>query len=115
MRRVSSRAKWLAWVGLWAALAPVVQAGGLIRDGIGAISMGRGGTNIAHSDNGAVILDNPAGLVNFDGCNFAELGIDTVIPMLHYKDPFNNTNNSTQPLQIPEFALYHTSEDQSWA
>ncbi|MBX7136238.1 MAG: outer membrane protein transport protein [Fimbriimonadaceae bacterium] len=114
-RHVSGRLKWLGCLALWALLTPTADAGGLIRDGIGAISMGRVGTNIAHSDNGAVILDNPAGLVNFEGRNYVEFGIDTVIPMLHYTDQFNNTNNSTQPLPIPEFAWYHTSEDRSWA
>lgn len=95
-------------------LASAAYADGLIRDGIGAISTGRGGTNIAHSDNSAVILDNPAGIVNFEGRGYAEVGIDTVITDLHYTDPQNNTYNSTQPLPIPEFAAYWTSEDKRW-
>jgi long-chain fatty acid transport protein len=90
-------------------------ADGLVRDGIGAISSGRGGTNIAHSDNGAVMLDNPAGIVNFEGRHFVEVGIDTVITKLRYTDSENYVHNSTQPMPPPEIAYFYTSEDKSWA
>ncbi len=36
------------------------NATGVMLDSIGAVSSGRGGTNIAHSDNGVLIHDNPA-------------------------------------------------------
>jgi long-subunit fatty acid transport protein len=109
------RLRWLGWLYGCAVVCNTALGDGLIRDGIGAISTGRGGTNIAHSDNGAVMLDNPAGIVNFEGRNFAELGVDTLITDLTYSDPQNYTHNSTQPLPIPEIAWYHTSEDKSWA
>ena len=51
-------------VALCSLLAREAAADGLIRDGVGAIPIGRGGTNIAFADNGAVLLDNPAGMVN---------------------------------------------------
>jgi hypothetical protein len=85
MSNVVRRRKWLGCVCFAFGLAFIcnsfknVQADGLVRDGVGAISTGRGGTNIAFSDNGAVMLDNPAGLANFEGGHFAELGIDTII------------------------------------
>ena len=34
---------------------------GVVRDGVGAISTARGGTNLGFADNAAIILDNPAG------------------------------------------------------
>ena len=52
---------------------------GLIRDGVGPISTGRGGTNQAFADNSAIILDNPGALVNVAGSGLAEFGVDTVI------------------------------------
>jgi long-chain fatty acid transport protein len=118
MTSVLSRLAWLGGVSclsVVAFLAGRVQADGLVRDGIGAISIGRGGTNIAFSDNGAVMLDNPAGIANFEGGHFAELGIDTLITDLRYVDLDNDVNSSTQPLPIPEIAYYYTSEDKSWA
>lgn len=121
MTNVVRRRNWLCCVCVAFGLAFLfnglenVQADGLVRDGVGAISTGRGGTNIAFSDNGAVILDNPAGIANFEGGHFAELGIDTLITDLRYTDPNNDVNNSTQPMPIPEIAYYYTSEDKSWA
>jgi long-subunit fatty acid transport protein len=120
MTSVVCRLKWLGGLSCICGLALLtsgvqVHADGLIRDGVGPISTGRGGTNIAFSDNGAVMLDNPAGIANFEGGHFAELGIDTIITDLRYTDPDNDVNSSTQPLPIPEIAYYYTSEDKSWA
>lgn len=107
--------EWCLFAGLWNCMIGTALADGLTRDGIGAISTGRGGTNIAHSDNGAVINDNPAGLVNFDGPNFAELGVDTVITRLNYSDPLNNANNALQPLPIPELAYIYNDDEGRFA
>lgn len=113
--------QWRVWLSgfvcLWGAILCVrsASADGLVRDGVGAISTGRGGTNIAHSDNGAVMLDNPAGIVNFEGRYFAELSMDTLLTNLTYTDPQNYVHSSTQPVPLPEAALYYTSEDKSWA
>ncbi len=73
-------------LGLLLAFAGPAWADGLIRDGVGAVSTGRGGTNIAHSDNGAVLLDNPAGIINAPGRGLFEFGIDTLATDLHYSD-----------------------------
>jgi long-subunit fatty acid transport protein len=96
-------------------LSQLALADGLTRDGVGAISTGRGGTNIAHSDNGAVILDNPAGLVNFSEQNFAELGVDTIICRMNYTDPLNSATNALQPLPIPELAYIYNDEEGRFA
>jgi long-chain fatty acid transport protein len=90
-------------------------ADGLIRDGIGPISIGRGGTNIGHADNGAVILDNPAGMTNFADQNFFEIGADTVITDLRYSDPENRVRNAIQPFPVPQFAYIRGTEDGNFA
>ena len=60
---------WILLCGMCLTLAVVrpAPADGVIRDGLGAFSSGRGGTNIAFADNGEVLYDNPAGIVNTNG------------------------------------------------
>ena len=64
------RRQWIArvacFVALWGVLVGNLRANGLIRDGVGTVSIGRGGTNIAFSDNAVVLLDNPAGIVEIE-------------------------------------------------
>jgi len=74
---------------LLAAATSSTLADGLIRDGVGAISTGRGGVNLGFADNGAIILDNPAGMSNVRGNGLQDLGLDTVICDLDYNDPDN--------------------------
>lgn len=105
----------IAWLCVSGFAINSVLADALVRDGIGAISIGRGGTNIAFADNGAVLNDNPAGLANFQGRFFAELSMDTVITKLKYTDTDNYTHSSTQPFPVPEAALYWRSADRNWA
>ena len=68
------------------ALGGRAVADGVIRDGLGAISCGRGGTNIAFSDNGVILLDNPAGMVNIDGCGLTDIGVDLVFCGMRYAE-----------------------------
>ncbi|HEV3005593.1 MAG TPA: hypothetical protein VGX78_14100, partial [Pirellulales bacterium] len=49
---------WVACASRWA------MADGVVRDGVGSISTGRGGTNLGFADNGAILLDNPGAMVN---------------------------------------------------
>src|SRR5438046_6277232 len=75
-------------------ISPVALADGVVRDGVGPISTGRGATNLGFADNAAIILDNPAGMSNVAGTGLLEGGVDTVIPGIHYTDPDNpNVNN----------------------
>ena len=66
-----------------------VMAEGVLRDSVGARSAGRGGTDIAFSDNGVILLDNPAGMVNIDGQGMAEIGFDFLFTDLKFSDPDN--------------------------
>ena len=97
-------------------LSPCVRADGLIRDGVGAISIGRGGTNIAHSDNAAVLLDNPAGIVNAPGQGLFEAGLDFLTTHIDYsdRDP-NNVEAEFAITPVPPIGLVHKSADGRWA
>jgi long-chain fatty acid transport protein len=98
------------WMQPWPALAD-----GLIRDGIGPISTGRGGTNQGFADNAAIILDNPGSLVNVQGTGLAEVGIDTVITSIDYSNPFNDVASKIRPLPMPVLGYVQKSEDCRWA
>ncbi len=93
----------------------LVRADGLILDGVGPISSGRGGTNQAFSDNAAIILDNPAGMMNVAGNGLAEAGVDTVIPVVNYSDPYNDVQSKIRPLPVPNLGLIRKSADGQWA
>ena len=49
---------------------------GVMLDSMGPVSSGRGGTNIAHSDNGVLIHDNPAALVIWQPEKLQTLGLN---------------------------------------
>ena len=71
-------------------LGPKVYADGAVRNGVGAISLGRGGTNIASADNAVMLLDNPAGMVNVAHSGMTEIGFDILVTDLEYSDPDNH-------------------------
>jgi long-chain fatty acid transport protein len=94
----------------------IVTADGLIRDGLGAISGGRGGTNIGFADNGAILYDNPGSLVNVANNGLLDLDVDTVIPQVHYTDNKpNNVNSAVRPIPTPEIAYIQRSRNRQWA
>ncbi len=95
--------------------ASVALADGLIRDGIGPISTGRGGTNQGFADNSAIILDNPAAMVNVAGDGLLELGVDTVITDVHYTNPLSGVRSATRPLPAPVIGYIRKSDDEQWA
>ncbi|MBW3538967.1 MAG: outer membrane protein transport protein [Planctomycetes bacterium] len=97
------------------ALAPPVWADGVVRDSIGATSSGRGGTNIAHFDNGAVLLDNPAGIINARSRGMFEVGVDGIITELGYGDPLNHVDNEFEASALPYVSVFGKSSDGRWA
>jgi len=106
-----------ASICLLSALLPATLRGdGLIRDGIGAISSGRGGTNQGFSDNGAILLDNPAAMVNVKGRGLTDVGVDTLITDIHYtdRDP-NDVYAKVRPFPAPTLAYISKSDDDRWA
>lgn len=96
--------------------AATARADGLIRDGLGAISGGRGGTNIGFADNGSIIYDNPGALVNVAGNGLLDLDVDTVIPQVHYTDSKpNNVYSAVRPIPTPNLAFIQRSRSRQWA
>ncbi len=95
----------VAWVAVLLPLATNarVLGQGVVRDSATAVPSGRGGTNIAHSDNLAVILDNPAGLANILDEERLDLGFDLLFTDLDYTDPLNNANGEVVPFPLPSF------------
>jgi len=107
----------LSGICLTFAVVPTALGDGVIRDGMGARSSGRGGTNIAFADNGQVLYDNPAGIVNTDGCGLFDLGADLLFTDLQFSDPPRNRLTSAwhNPFPIPEASYIRKSSDDQWA
>jgi long-subunit fatty acid transport protein len=100
------------------AIAPArsARADGLVRDGVGAIAAGRGGTNMGFADNGAIILENPGALVNVADNGLLDLGVDTIISQVHYTDlKPNDAQSAIRPMPAPEIAYIRRSRNRRWA
>src|SRR5947208_16906621 len=106
----------LAFVWASLAFAAPLWADGLVLDGISARSLSRGGTNIGFADNGAALHDNPAAMVNLDGCGLFEVGAIGLFSTFEYSDPNNPGGvESNQFTPLPQFSYVQKSEDQMWA
>jgi long-subunit fatty acid transport protein len=93
-------------------------ADGLIRDGVGARAVGRGGTNLAFADNGQVLLDNPAGMSNVAGNGLAEAGFDILFTDLQYGDADNGgryVGSDDNPFPMGQVSYIRNSADGVWA
>lgn len=101
------------WLGAWGVVAlgtAGALADGVIRDGLGAISSGRGGANIAHSDNGEILLDNPAAMVNVQGRRLFELSADLLMTDIRYRQPPEDDAFALfRPSGLPQLSLIRTS------
>jgi len=95
--------------------AATAWADGDILDGLNARSIGRGGTNVAHSDNAALIADNPAGMVNIDSQRLLEFGVTSMITDFGYADPQNARSYDVEFVPLPEFGFIRRSADGQWA
>lgn len=102
-------------LGIALSLSATAIADGVIRDGLGAISCGRGGTNIASADNGVVLLDNPGALVNVDGRELIDLGADLVFLDMGYADPSNDALGEHDPYPCGNLSIIRRSCDGCWA
>lgn len=88
------------------------MADGTIRDGVGARSIGRGGTNLAMNDNGHLMLDNAAGLVGIQGDGLIEVGGHLLMTDLTYSDPDNVlAKDIDNPFPIGEFSIAKRLDD----
>jgi len=89
-------------------------ADGLMLNGLSARSLGRGGTNLAYADNGAVLFENPAGAVNIEGSGLAEFSVDAMFTDFRYSDPSNNASDRGM-IPLPQIAMVRKSADGNWA
>lgn len=94
---------WIIFVSLLLSLqvtGGMGYANGVIRDSIGTISSGRGGTNLAATDNTTLIYDNPAALSQMEGLNW-EFILDFLSTNITYKDPQNYEKAKSQVIPLP--------------
>ena len=95
----------LAIAALLLALRGAALADGVVRDSVGPIAGGRGGANIAFSDNGAVLLSNPSGMANLVGKGLFEGGIDVLVTSLDYSDPLTGDVDNSEGFGLPMLSL----------
>lgn len=87
-------------------------ADGVYRDGIGARSVGRGGTNIGFADNGQMLLDNPAGMSNLTSQRIIGVGADILFTDMEYQDSDNpRTAGSNNPFPVGQISIIQRSLD----
>jgi long-chain fatty acid transport protein len=97
-------------------VATGVFANGVIRDGVGAISAGRGGTNIANYDNGSILLDNPAGMVNMNSWGLTDFGVDVLFTDIDYGDTDNpGVHAEHKPFPLGQASYITKAGDGEWA
>ena len=101
--------------GLCLLSARVMLADGVFFDGLSARSIGRGGTNLAQNDNGAILHDNVSAIANIDGDVMFEVGSTMLFTDVSYSDPQNPTTRVSQLYAMPEFSLIKKSRDGDWA
>ncbi|WP_162006619.1 OmpP1/FadL family transporter [Roseimaritima sediminicola] len=88
-----------------------VHAAGTISNALGARQAGRGGTNIAMSDNGVVLLDNAAGMERLVGrcdqhSSYVDFGFAALFTDLSYRDAENPTTAAADnPSGLGHFML----------
>jgi long-chain fatty acid transport protein len=101
-------------LGLWLALTNITFADGVILNGTSARSIGRGGTDIAHSDTVGVLLDNPAGAANVQSDRMFEAGVNLMFTDFGYSDPLRH-GTSSEFTPLPEVGFIRKSADGRWA
>ncbi len=99
----------------WLAMTSSVLADGVMLDGVSPRALSRGGTNMGFADNGGIIYDNPAAMVNIDGCGMLDVGVDMLIVSGRYSDPQNRLGTSTTFTPCPQIGLIRKSDDGDFA
>ncbi len=105
----------ILWLTIWSLLTANSLGDGLFLNGVSPRSIGRGGTNVAHNDNGAILFDNPAAAVNIESRGLFEVGVDVLITDFEYSDPQNTRTSITEATPLPQFSLIRRTEDDLFA
>ncbi|MGR3319471.1 MAG: OmpP1/FadL family transporter [Candidatus Anammoxibacter sp.] len=92
------------------------NADGVVFPSIGAVSSGRGGVNVAFHDNGVLIHDNPAALVNMEAGKLLDFGFEFFYPEIRYSDGQGTDYSKHQIFSVPTFSfVYKKSEESRFA
>jgi len=75
-------------------------ANGVLVDAMGPVSGGRGGTNIAHIDNGVLLHDNPGALANLEGRQL-DCSIDFITLPMKFRNTLNDKKGEDQLFILP--------------
>jgi long-chain fatty acid transport protein len=97
-------------------MAAPAWSDGVMMDGVSPRSLSRGGTDIGFADNGGIIYDDPAAMVNINGQQMLDIGVN----MLIVSNQFTNVTNpggadSTTFTPAPEIGIIRKSDDGVWA
>jgi len=87
------------------------KADGVILNGVSAVSIGRGGANIAFADNGSILHDNPASMGFLEGESMFQIGSTALFTDFSYTDPDNATSAQTQVYPLPELSYIKRLSD----
>uniref|UniRef100_A0A7C4QNT1 Transporter n=1 Tax=Schlesneria paludicola TaxID=360056 RepID=A0A7C4QNT1_9PLAN len=90
-------------------------ADGVHLNGVSTRSIGRGGTNLGHADNAAILFDNPAGAVFIEPSQLFELGGGVLLTDMRYADADNPTTRDVNAVPIPQFGAVVRGEEGLWA
>lgn len=101
MKKISTALLFTFWISF--ILVNQSFANGVLRDSMGPVSSGRGGTNIAHIDNGILIHDNPSALTELNGKR-VEADFDFLVLSPNYKDPHNDQDGKDILCFLPSFS-----------
>lgn len=96
-------------------LGTSLWADGIHLNGLSPRSLGRGGTNIAHADNGALFFDNPAAAVFVPGDGLFDVGGNVLFMDFRYSDPDNPSVSDFGITPLPSMGLVRKSEDEKFA
>ncbi len=75
----------------------------------------RGGTNQGFADNGGIVFDNPGAMVNIDGTQMLDIGVDTLLVSGWYSDPQTRIDTMSTFTPLPQISFIEKLADGDWA
>ena len=86
---------------------------GITLDGVSAVSIGRGGTNLGFADNGSMLHDNPGAMGQMEADGMLQLGGTLLFTQFDYGDADNGQQRSqNQMYALPEVSAIRRLNDQ---
>jgi long-chain fatty acid transport protein len=115
VRTLSLSGQWLVAAVCFCGFCASAWADGIHMNGLSPRAIGRGGTNIAHADNGAIFFDNPAAAVRVPGSGLLDVGGNLLLMDFRYSDPDNPTSHDFGVSPLPTMGLVQKTEDGRFA